>query len=50
MKQLNRIAAVGVIVIATIVGITITTAKSNKLRNIHHARMEQPLPFKSISN
>ncbi|MES2780637.1 MAG: hypothetical protein V4651_12135 [Bacteroidota bacterium] len=50
MKQLNRITAVGLVVIVTIIGITITTAKSNKLRNVHQTRMEQPLPFNFISN
>lgn len=39
MKQLNRIIAISLVVIATIVGITYTTAQSSKLKNLHHTRM-----------
>ncbi|MES2559221.1 MAG: hypothetical protein V4590_05745 [Bacteroidota bacterium] len=48
MKQLNKFVVVGLIVITTIIGIKLTTKKSNKLRNIHQTKMEQPTTFKSI--
>jgi hypothetical protein len=47
MKQLQRIVAVALVVIATIVGISITTSKGNKFRNIHQTRMERSSTFKS---
>lgn len=49
MKQLSRIVAIGLVVIVTIIGITITTAKGNKLRNMHQTRMEQSQHFHSAS-
>jgi hypothetical protein len=48
MKQLNRIIAISLVVIATIVGITYTTAQSNKIKNLHHTKMEGQTSFKSI--